>query len=170
MSTPNFRTMKDFPLWVVEDEEVCKYSLGTEDEYGNPYTEYSCDDINLAWDIFWGEMGDVYIDSIQNEINKLNDTLKWYKVELKSGYYNGVQIYVDTKWYDISNWDDEDCDVEFDLNKADTIKMIDCEKNNINEWFKEIPKQYGFEELICLGVFSNGEAIYKYKEEMLKGK
>ena len=165
MSTCNFKTMKDFDLWVIDEEKMCEFYLGEEYKKENGIEEYSYDDIDLAYDLLREDFND------DSGIDKLNDSLQWYNVELRSGYYEGLQIYIDTEWSGINEyadwlpskpliWDDEECELQFGLTREETIKMIEEEKKKINE-FLENTKYYGFYKIKCIGVFSNGEAVYQ---------
>lgn len=93
MSTCNFWTMDDFDLVVMSDEKICQNFLGEEfiEERKAEFEDYNpIDDIELAWDLFKEDME-------WSGIDELNDTLLWYNVRLKSGYYDGVQFYIDTE-------------------------------------------------------------------------
>jgi hypothetical protein len=57
-------------------------------------------------------------------------------------------------------WDDEECELQFGLTKEETKKMIENEKKLINQFLEE-SKDYGFFKIGCVGVFSNGEAVYE---------
>lgn len=157
MATVNFWTMDEFPLMVMGDDEVCKYYLGEEDENGEPYEEYTDDDISFSWHLFQDE------SFCHDELEELNDELSWFNGKLKYGYYSGVQFYFDTKYISIKNWDDEDCEDEFGLTLEETKQMIEDEKKKILAFLEKM-KDYGFRELLCLGVFSNGEGVYRWRD------
>lgn len=168
MSAPNFHTMDCIDLYVMGDYDICRYYIGEEDEDGNEIKEYSMSDIDCAWDLFTQDLK----DGIQYAIDNLNSKLKWFKVELKDGYYSGVQIYADTDWCDFYErsyfvkenyiWDDEACEEEFGLSREKTKEMIEAEIETINQWLENEATDYGFRKLVCDCVFSNGEAIYHY--------
>ena len=172
MSTCNFRTMDDFDLWVIDDEALIKNYLG-DDFIEERKKEFDCedfqydpvDDVWMAWEMLLGDL--------ESEFDDLKSKLEWYKIELKSGYYEGAQFYISTDYLGIDEvadwlpskplvWDDDECELQFGLTKEETIKMIENEKKLINE-FLENSKDYGFFKIGCVGVFSNGEAIYERK-------
>ena len=163
MATCNFWTMEEFPLYVMSNYEVCVSMLGDEDEEGNKIEEYSIDDLQIAYDFL--------NENIEYALEELNDKLEWYKVTFKDGYYDGVQFYIDTDYISINDkrdpWTEEDAQYEFDLSLNELKSMIEKEKEMILE-FLENSKDFGFRELLCGGVFSNGEAIYYYKDELEK--
>lgn len=157
MSTCNFWTMDDFDLVVMSDEKICQNFLGEEfiEERKAEFEDYNpIDDIELAWDLFKEDME-------WSGIDELNDTLLWYNVRLKSGYYDGVQFYIDTEWSPIDGWDDDECYMYFDRNKEETKQMIEEEKKRINDFLNGMVELFGFERIRCVGVFSNGEAVYE---------
>ena len=158
MGTCNFWTMDDFDLVVMSDETICKNYLSEEfiEERKADFEDYEpTDDIELAWELFNEDMNE------WSEMDDLNDTLLWYNVKLKSGYYDGVQFYIDTEWLPIDGWDDDECYMYFDRDKEETKKMIEEEKERINKFLEEMVTLFGFERIRCVGVFNNGEAVYE---------
>lgn len=127
MSTPNFRTMENFPLFTIEPaDELDAYDLESE---------------------------------LSEALEEINDELTFHKVELQSGYYYGLQFYVD-ELHDPNEYDNDDCRYEFDLCRSVAIRRYESEINKITRRLRRLASGYGFEELCCVGVFSNGEAVY----------
>ena len=151
MSTPNFYTMENFDLYikVFEPMDAEDYS---EEEYlldNNAYAEVFYDDIFCGYDGF------------KRVMEKFNYSLTFHHLEFKSGYYDGVQIYVE----EIDNpheLDNDDCRYYFDMCRSQAIRKYDAEIRKINKWMEKIAVEYGWRKLNCLGIFSNGEAIYEY--------
>lgn len=153
MSTPNFKTQKHFDLYVSEME--CE-TLDENDELTGEY-----------------EFDDYLCDATENFIiNKLNTQLKFFDITLESGYYGGVQSYVVPRKiyygddsFDFINYyedfDDEDIYQYFGYNKYILKRKILKEIKFINEKLLPQLKDYTFEQIKCVGVFSNGEAVYK---------
>lgn len=167
MATCNFWTMDDFDLWVIDDKKIFDFYLGEDflkeriEEFGEDY-DFS-DDLWLAWEVM--------LEDLESDFDDLKSKLVWYKIELKNGYYEGAQFYIDTEWLGIDEiadwlpskplvWDDDECELQFGLTKEETRKMIENEKALINE-FLENSKNYGFYKINCIGTFSNGEAVYE---------
>ena len=167
MATCNFWTMDDFDLWVIDNEKMLDFYLGEDffkeriEEFGEDYD--SLDDLWLAWETM--------LEDLESDFDDLKSKLVWYKIELKSGYYEGAQIYIDTEWSGIDEiatwlpskppiWDDEECELQFGLTREKTKKMIEDEKKKINTFLENLD-MYGFYKIKCLGVFSNGEAVYE---------
>lgn len=168
MGTCNFWTMDDFDLVVMSDEKICQNFLGDEfiEERKAELEDYDpIDDIELAWELFNEDIEE------WSGIDDLNNSLCWYKVELKSGYYDGVQFYIDTDFLGIDEiatwlpskplvWDDDECMLEFGLTREETKQMIEEEKKRINNFLDKMV-EYGWERIRCVGVFNNGEAVYE---------
>lgn len=153
MSTPNFKFNCNsvFPMMVMSNYDLCEFILGKDDK-----NRFSNADFDFACDIFYYHG---YTDDLEEEFENLN--LKWYNLKLESGYYEGIQILVDTEWCNIGEWSDNDCLDEFGLNKKETIQMILKEQEKICKYLKS-KTDYGFKEIKCDGIFSNGEAVYHY--------
>ena len=135
MVTGNFVTMENFPLYVSNEAQ------------------------NEADDFEQIEL----CDMIQEELDDFNTDLLFFKVSLKSGYYVGVQFYVEDK-YDfgkyMDSWDNYDCRYHFDMCRSVTIRKYASEINKVNKFLRNIAKKYEFQKLEVLARFSNGEVIY----------
>ena len=161
MSTSNFYSQKDFPLIAAiyeKPDDIEEY----EEETGDPY-----DEANAS---YW------YYEDMAIEMNEaaddINEELKFYKVETRGGYYDGIQFYVNEDKVPDYNWtrdhygeeaaDEEarfDTDDAFENAKA-VEKAVEEEQEKVHDWLIETAKDLG---LICLGVsahFSNGETWY----------
>ena len=137
MSAPNFKTMENFPLFVLDMDRT--------DEYGDPVMD-------------WWEVEDL-CKSIREELSDLNDDYMFHKITLESGYYSGVQFYVDELNY-MDELTNEDCRYEFDLYRSQALRRYQSEINKINRALRKLAAGFGFEEYYCAGVFSNGAALY----------
>lgn len=109
MATPNFRHMKDFPLFILRDER---------------YDEY-------------------FIREMIADIKSLNKHFDWYTISVISGYYEGIQLYVELK------------------NEPDNVNELTLEKVLIEATLRKLADNFGMQEIRVVGVFSNGEAIYE---------
>ena len=138
MGTCNYTTQKDFDLYITE-------------EVGNETYEE--------------------LELIYNEAKwlatSLNNELTFYKIIITEGYYVGLQTFIQgTEWQiqteyfeELSN---EDCHYYFGICRSEAIRKHNAEVNRINK--KLLPlfkKELGFDHIRCIGVFSNGEAIYE---------
>lgn len=105
-------------------------------------------------DFFWDDLQSNFDCEIKNI------PLVFHKIELKSGYYSDVQIFCK----EIENpheLDNYDCKYYFDMYKSQAIRAYDAEIKRINKKILPKFKDLGFFKINCIGVFSNGEAIYE---------
>ena len=139
MATPNFRTQKNFSLWVIDDEKAEDFFL---------------------------------MDEIERSVDELNSTLKYYRIELRSGYYTGVQLYVDRQG------DDTELPTDYTATEwrkarrgylgeyynenshSHAVRRELAERRKIEKWMNRTAQKMGFEQLYCVAIFSNGEAVY----------
>lgn len=141
MSTPNFYTMENFNLYIKAYEPEEDY------DENEAYFFYE--------DIFEG------VDGFKAEMEDFNNTLTFHELQFKSGYYDGVQLYVEEK-ENPHELDNEDCNYYYDMCRSKAIRKYDAEIRKINRWMDKVATEYGWKELHCVGIFSNGEAIYEY--------
>lgn len=181
MSTPNFHNQRNFKLYIQSFEPISLEEYQEEefhyDDYLYPQWEEADDDdkedileesYNHAMEM-WEEnfYSDIYYgyDGFKNLMEDFNDTLIFHELKFESGYYTGIQIYVEEK-DNPHELDNEDCNYYYDMCRSKAIRKYDAEIRKINKWMDKVATQYGWKELICLGIFSNGEAIYKYAENI----
>lgn len=147
MSTCNFETMKDYPLIV-----FCP-----DFDYDDMKKDYE-NEVQLTYDVEYAEM--------QRLADKINDELVYHTVGVKSGYYDGLQFIVST--YEDLDFDrdssycidNEDAHYYFDECRSKVLRKAEAEVRKIRKWLKSLKNSYGYLELDCAGVFSNGEAVY----------
>lgn len=108
------------------------------------------DDDEFFWD-------DLQLD-FDHELKAMPDLI-FHKLSLKSGYYSGVQILVD-EIENPNDLDNYDCKNTFDLCKSQAVRLYNAEVERINKKILPKFKEAGFFKINCVGVFSNGEAIY----------
>lgn len=178
MGTPNFYNQRNFKLYVKAFEPMSLEEYKAEefqyDEYHYPeyevaqseswkqhILEKSYNEAMQMWnEAFYEDIFEGY-DGFKDAMEKFNNTLVFHELEFRSGYYDGVQLYVKEKDnpYELDN---EDCRYYYDMCRSKAIRKYDAEVRKINKWMDGTTVEYGWEELICLGVFSNGEAVYQY--------
>ena len=100
---------------------------------------------------------------IEDKLLDFNRGLLFHEVKLQSGYYSGVQFYVEinhdlTEDQDYSN---DDCHYYFDCCRSVAYRKYASEVRKINRKLAEFAKAYGFQEYVCTARFSNGEAWYQ---------
>lgn len=143
MGTCNFVTQSDFDLYIY-DEDLDD----TVDE----------DEARINYDF---SMTYTYEES-KRLANEFNKKLMFHDIEIEAGYYAGIQTYVRKCFEDIEQLDNEYCHYYFDMCRSKAIRKYKAEVKRINK--KLLPKfktELGFEHIRCVGVFSNGEAVYE---------
>lgn len=157
MGTCNYISQDNFDLYITEYE--------VDEEYIKEYEEINECEFDEEWDsqMFYK---DIYMQA-ERLANKLNEELMFYQIEIRSGYYDGLQTIIQgTDWYDsyynIEDVSNDDCHYYFDMCRSKAIRKHNTEVNKINK--KLLPlfeKELGFDHIRCIGVFSSGEAIYE---------
>ena len=148
MGTCNFVTQSDFDLYIYDEDLDDTLD---EDTAINDY------DFSMAC---------VYEES-KRLAKELSKELMFHDIEIKSGYYTGIQTIIQpTDWYDgynnVEDISNDDCHYYFDMCRSKAIRKYKAEVKRINK--KLLPKfktELGFDHIKCVGVFSNGEAIYE---------
>lgn len=137
MGTCNYITQSDFDLYVMQERGDETY-----------------EELELMY------------DEAKRLATSLNNELIFYKIRIECGYYCGLQTIIDqTDWdyyNDVEDMDNEACHYYFGMCRSKAIRKHKAEVNRINK--KLLPlfeKELGFDHIKCIGVFSNGEAIYE---------
>ena len=165
MSAPNFKTMADFPLIVAEPHyrkacPVC--GLGncddadTCEDCGADLTDVQAEFDDLA--------GEVDYENMSWYAKKANEKQDFYTVTVESGYYTGLQFYVTEKGDsldDVTHMSDEECQWEYGRTRAEQIEMFTAAAETVRKELDCAKDELGLTELSCIGVFSNGEAVYR---------
>lgn len=169
MATANFYTMNNFPLWARDfytETKICPECKVMQDK-DNDKCEFCGHDLS---DIESENLYDDYeSDFICNEIEKkleaLNYDLIFHKIELKDGYYSGVQFYCETKDFDEDkngelDIDNDDAHYYYDMCRSQARRKYKTEINKINKLLKKLGTEYGFDAYGISARFSNGETWY----------
>ena len=156
MSTRNFKPMEyGMPLVCggLRDYEDLKAEY--EEEFGEEYTE----------GMYYFDLECEY-DEAAYMAEDFSRGLKYHKVSVKSGYYVGFQFVVeeDCEAGDLEKdspycIDNEDAHYYYGMCRSKVLREADAEKRKINKYLESLDGMY--EILVCVGVFSNGEAIYE---------
>lgn len=140
MSTANFRQMQhDIPLYVLDTSEL-----------DNDEIEF------VGQNLF-------------DELNLFGLELDLFRVELRSGYYTGLQLFAriqfngfDYSAEEIANFDDDDADYYTCCYTAEELmQLYEHERQLICQKFEQLAADWGLIKIRCVGVFSNGSAIYE---------
>lgn len=157
MSTPNFAPMKyNMPLVCGGMADYDEMAKAYEEETGEEYSEgiYELD---------------MYDECRRAEriAENFSDGLDSHEVRIEGGHYYGFQFYVEEKYsgyfdldkssrYCISN---DDAHYYFDMCRSLAIRKADAEKRKIAKWLNSLQDE-GFDIMVCVARFSNGEALY----------
>lgn len=116
---------------------------------------------NFSLFVFEGDDADYWCvsEDIAQELEKLNGSLMFHKIELDSGHYYGLQFVVDEE-NDPNEMNNYECRCYFDMFRSVAIRRYNSEINKVNRLLRKLAESYGFEEMVCTAMFSNGEALY----------
>lgn len=157
MGTCNYITQSDFDLYTIEhskptQEEIENFMIETGEMFDEDFDcemfyRYTYEDAELL-------------------AERINKELTFYKIKIGCGYYDGIQTFVDHSHWDyynnVEDMDNDACKYYFGMCRSKAIRKHKAEVNKINK--KLLPlfeKELGFDHIRCIGVFSNGEAIYE---------
>ena len=170
MATANFKTMQDFPLIVADNlyTKICP-ECGC-NQGGTPDKCELCGADLSAVEEINDELGmrDL-VNDMEDKAEELNENLTFCEVSVQSGYYSGVQFYVDEKYWNIEDMDNEEAQDEFGMCRSKMRRKYQVEGNKLRRALKQAKKERGLIELGVVGRFSNGETLYsKIEEDMPK--
>ena len=175
MATGNFKTMRDFPLIVAANEycKVCPECGCKQASDAVKCDECGCDlsSVDSVYDE-WA-MQDV-CRGMETKANELNEYLTFYTVSVESGYYSGLQFYVDEKYCDVEEMNNEESQDEFGMCRSAMLRKYKSEGNRLRRALQKAKKELGLKELGVVARFGNGEVMYTEmkpdmtKREMLK--
>lgn len=156
MSKPNFRIMREFPLYVLPDavSPVCP-ECGEpmeEDECTCPACGYDGAPV-LAFDPWETEYAHGQIRAM---LDDLNAALTFFQVSLINGYYTGTQLYVEEPESSPVELENAVCRRIWDLCRSAAVRRRDSERRKICRWMEQAADAWNMAELICVECFSGG--------------
>ena len=170
MSTANFKSMDNFPLIVADDEymKVCP-----ECGCGQGGTPDKCEccgaDLSGVDSVYDDRAMDDIGRNMEAKAKELNEHLTFYTVSVESGYYSGLQFYVDEKYYDVEDMDNAESQYEFGLCRSKMLRKYKSEGNWLRRALHKAKDELGLMELGVIARFSNGETMYaEIKPDMPK--
>ena len=179
MSAPNFWTMENFPLYVKSDREFyiafcpdCDCWCCADDTEDGRCPECGAELEREEYDYAEAE---AFFDNVNEKLDEINAGLTFYKIELRCGYYSDSQFYVDlTEAADCAGFsepddpkygpDNESCRYWLDMCRSEALRKHDREIRKVNKLLEQLADEFEFDRLGCLGVFSNGEAVYQIEK------
>ena len=167
MSTPNFQTQPQFNLYATNNFLIYPYAIDPNtddfvlDENGDYVIDYDAEPY----------FDNSYFDECKKYTDKLNARLDFFNIDFEDGHYTGVQTYINPQTSDFDALDFlahpqyyNSCELfaEFGYNTYILKRKILAEIKHINnDLLPELARMYNFDKLVCVGIFSNGEAIYE---------
>jgi hypothetical protein len=161
--------MDNFPLWArdfYEESKICPECKVLQDSE-NDECEFCGHDLSeVEAESLYDEFEARFIcDEIDKKLETINDDLIFHKIELKSGYYSGVQFYCETMHHDEDangelDLDNYDAHCYYDMYRSQARRKYKSEINKINKILKKLGEEYGFEAYGVSARFSNGETWY----------
>ena len=153
MGTSNFRSMKNFDLWAADGSRFYDEETGEYDNF------IEC----------------LFYQDIQEDLKEINAGLLFHEISVISGYYGGLQLFVDTTsdadaagfgddeyLYDpLRGPDNDNTRYYFDLCRSAAIRKYQAEQRKINRILAKIGHEYDFDKLGIWARFSNGETWYQ---------
>lgn len=171
MGAPNFnKDQLGFPLYVHDNvyAKVCP-ECGAWNEVGAETCCECGEDLHDADEDYDEIAMDWLCEDVKLDMDEINKGLEFFSVGLEGGYYVGVQFTVNFKmrWgceLDPEELDNEDAHYYFDCCRSEMLRRYKRERRKLGKMLKELAEYHGFEEIVCVGIFSNGEAIYRKAE------
>lgn len=176
MGTANFYSMENFDLWAVSNErfynKFCAACCcgGLE---GDTCEICGADlsDVRPEFDFFEAEE---FCNDLEKRCQDENENLRFFKISVKNGYYDGLQLFVELT-QDAGNagftergpeyLENDDAHCYFDMCRSKCIRAYESEKRKINKILAKIGTTYGMDRLGIFARFSNGETWYCKLEE-----
>lgn len=165
MSTANYLTQKDFNLYVYEPD-ISDIYIRDFFENNNYLTNGTFDDLsdrekdNIIAEYINLEYEDE-LDNLRYLINEINQKLLFHRIRIVSGYFSGLQTYIELI-IDPEELTNEECKYNYNLYKSQVIRKYQAEIKRINQkYLPYLHNNSGLKQIKCIGIFSNGEAIYE---------
>ena len=160
MATGNFKTMTDFPL-IVKGAEYIK--VCPECYLSNSSDADKCEcgcDLSEEEAIVDESECTYIIGEMEKVADALNEAQPFYKVTVESGYYSGVQFYVEAKYWKLEEMDNEESRDEFGMCRSEMLRKFKVAGNTIRKGLRKAAEELGLDELLVAARFSNGETWY----------
>ena len=161
MGTSNYWPMRNFDIYCLNLE----YDEGWYDEM---YPELDARTREEIWEqdseSIYNEVWTKIEDSIDDE------TWMFHSAEMRSGYYEGIQIYMkepELKYLDLDleGFYEDKTGRRCKHNKREMRHRYWKEVNRIREWLERVKEENGLDVLMPYARFSNGETWYVYRKD-----
>ena len=102
---------------------------------------------------------DFLFEELEAEADRKNEDLLFHQISVRSGYYAGMQIFVETVGDIPEDCDNSECRYNWDMFRSVAIRKYEAEQRKIRRWMKQTAQYYGMTCLEVAGRFSNGETV-----------
>lgn len=171
MGTCNFYSMENFDLWATSSNDFYAKACPACNTGGldGDTCEYCGADLSGIDPEYDWISAQEYTSDLENRCQEENEKLRFFEISVKSGYYDGLQLYVDlTQAADNAGFtergpeytDNEATRDYFDMCRSKCIRAYEAEKRKVNKILAIIGGQYGMDKLGVFARFSNGETWY----------
>lgn len=162
MSASNFYTQDDFPLYALMPSEFAvNFCTNCDTYFAHDETACPCcgstniEEREDEWEYY-----DLAHD-IMHDLEELNNGLTFFEVKALSGYYEGLQLYVEHLHYDdIKEIDNDDAHYFFDCCRSVCLRKYRSEYNRLLKILKQFAEEHCMIQLAVSARFSNGETWY----------
>lgn len=172
MGTANFYSMKNFDLWAISDSEFylkrCSECYCSMENDADACSECNTDLTGVEPD-FDEYSADEYKYDLLTTIAAENENLRFHKITIRGGYYDGLQLYVHlTNYADQAGFtedgpeyvDNESARYYLDMYRSQAIRKYQAEQNKVRRILEKIGRAHGMYKLGVYARFSNGETWY----------
>ncbi len=172
MGTCNFHSMKNFDLWAVSSDifyfKPCD-NCNAWDAQDAKTCEFCGADLSDAQPVYDEIAAQDFCNDLERRCQDENENLKFFEISVKSGYYDGLQLFVDlTNDADNAGFtengpeylDNDSAHDYFDMCRSKCIRAYEAEQRKANKILAKIGGDYGMDKLGIFARFSNGETWY----------
>ena len=164
MSAANFCTMRDFPLYAKDYYVDAKRCPECEAIMDADATECECCECGELEDFQYYDDCAAYDDAqaIERELIDINHGLMFHEVKLQSGYYYGVQFYVEVN-HDLTedkDYTNDDCHYYFDCCRSVAYRKYEAEMRKTTQKGEGLEKKWGRGEWVGAAIFPRGGGFY----------
>lgn len=104
---------------------------------------------------------DFLFEELETEADRTNEDLLFHKISVRSGYYTGMQLFVETVGEIPEDCDNNECRYNWDMFRSVAIRKYEAEQRKIRRWMKQTAQYYNMTCLEVSGRFSDGTAVYQ---------
>lgn len=104
---------------------------------------------------------DFLFEELETEADRTNEDLLFHKISVRSGYYTGMQLFVETVGEIPEDCDNNECRYNWDMFRSVAIRKYEAEQRKIRRWMKQTAQYYNMTCLEVSGRFSSSQTVYR---------